>query len=268
MITLKSESELLVMERCNEIVLEILSELGDLIYPGVNVLDLDRYAEEQTRRAGAIPSFKGYKGFPAALCVSINEQVVHGIPAQRQLKEGDLVSLDFGVFFEEFHGDAAQTFAVGKVPPGHARLVADTREALRHGILEMGPGKRLGDVGHAVQSFAESRGWSVVRDFVGHGIGRELHERPSLPNYGRPGTGLRMEEGMVLAVEPMLNMGGPAVTTGKDNWTVSTQDGMPSAHFERSVAITGSGPWVLGTGGRPGEVNLSLPGVSARTSAV
>jgi methionyl aminopeptidase len=175
------------------------------------------------------------------------------------LAAGDTVSIDFGVCLEGFHGDGAETFAVGTVAAPHLELLAGTREALRLGIEQMRPGARLGDVGHAVQAHAESRGWGVVRDFVGHGIGRQLHEPPNLPNVGRPGSGARLEEGMVLAIEPMINLGGPEVEIGADGWTVTTADGSLSAHFERSVAITAAGPWVLGSGARPGVVHVALP---------
>jgi len=259
MITLKSESELAIMDRCNAIVLGVMEELSQLIRPGCQVEALDAHAAERTHAAGAKASFKGYQGFPSTLCVSVNDQVVHGIPVARTLEMGDIVSIDFGVYLEGFHGDGAETFVVGETTPEVAALVHGTREALRLGIEQMRPGRRLGDVGHAVQSHAESKGWGIVREYVGHGIGRELHESPSLPNYGRQGRGTRLEEGMVLAIEPMLNLGTAEVSLGSDQWTVTTADGMPSAHFERSVAITSEGPWVLGSGAQPGEILLDLP---------
>jgi methionyl aminopeptidase len=259
MITLKSERELAIMDRCNTLVLQVLSDFQAMVRPGCDVAELDAYAEEQTRAAGATPSFKGYHGFPSALCVSINEQVVHGIPTPRKLVEGDIVSIDFGVHLEGFHGDGAQTFSVGKVSPEVKALVDGTLEALRLGIAQLRPGNRLGDVGHAVQAHAERHSWGVVHEYVGHGIGRELHESPSLPNFGEPGRGTRLEEGMVLAIEPMINLGTADVTLGGDEWTVSTADGLPSAHFERSVAITAAGPWVLGSGAAPGEATVKLP---------
>jgi methionyl aminopeptidase len=264
-ITLKTDNELAIMDRCNVIVLDVLSELSGMIRPGADIADLDAYAEERTRREGAVPSFKGYHGFPSTLCVSLNEQVVHGIPKTRKLVSGDIVSIDFGVFLEQFHGDGAETFPVGDVAPEVAELLAGTREALRLGIEQMRPGNRLGDVGHAVQKQAEAHGWGIVRDFVGHGIGRRLHESPQLPNYGESGRGQRLDEGMVLAIEPMLNLGVAEVAVGADNWTVTTADGKPSAHFERSVAVTRNGPWVLGSGNPPGVVNVDLP---ARSAAV
>lgn len=259
MITLKSENELAIMDRCNTIVLGVIAEISRMIRPGCQVEDLDAHAAERTRAAGATASFKGYQGFPSTLCVSINDQVVHGIPVARTLEKGDIVSIDFGVHLEGFHGDGAETFVVGETTPEVAALVQGTREALRLGIEQMRPGRHLGDVGYAVQTHAESHGWGVVREYVGHGIGRELHENPSLPNYGRQGQGTRLEEGMVLAIEPMLNLGTPKVSLGSDQWTVTTADGQPSAHFERSVAITPAGPWVLGSGARPGEILLDLP---------
>jgi methionyl aminopeptidase len=258
-ISLKTTDELAIMDRCNAIVLAVLSELGEMICPGLDIADLDAYAEERTRGEGAVPSFKGYHGFPATLCVSVNEEVVHGIPRSRTLQEGDIASIDFGVFLEQFHGDGAQTYPVGTVAPDVANLLAGTREAMRLGIEQIRPGNRLGDVGHAVQSHAEANGWGVVREFVGHGIGRRLHESPQLPNYGEPGRGQRLEEGMVLAIEPMLNLGVADVRVGADNWTVATADGKPSAHFERSVAVTADGPWVLGTGCPAGVVDVKLP---------
>jgi methionyl aminopeptidase len=267
MITLKSEREMAIMDRCNTLVLQVLAELTPMVRPGCDVADLDAYAEERTRGEGAEPSFKGYHGFPSALCVSINEQVVHGIPVPRKLVKGDIVSIDFGVHLDGFHGDGAQTIIVGEASPEVAALVHGTREALRLGIAQMRPGNCLGDIGHAVQSHAEENSWGVVQEYVGHGIGRELHESPSLPNFGEPGRGTRLVEGMVLAIEPMLNLGTAEVKLGGDEWTVSTADGKPSAHFERSVAITAAGPWVLGSGAAPGEALVDLPDVQMAATA-
>ena len=261
MITLKSESELAIMDRCNTIVLMVLAELGERIDPGVDIADLDAYAEERTRQEGAAPAFKGYQNFPSTLCVSVNEQVVHGIPRPRKLRQGDIVSVDFGVILEQFYGDGAQTFPVGHVAAERQRLIDTTREALRLGIEQLRVGNRTGDVGHTVQTFSESQEYSLVKDFFGHGIGRQLHEKPQLPNYGTAGRGPRIEAGMVLAIEPMLNLGKEKVVIGEDNWTVSTADGKPSAHFERSVAVTPNGPWVLGTGCAPGQISVELPAV-------
>ena len=262
MITLKTQAELEIMNRCNVVVLSVLSEIRERLEPGAEIAALDAYAEGRVRSEGAVPAFKGYQGFPATLCVSVNEEVVHGIPSRRKVKDGDIVSVDFGVILEGFYGDGAETFAVGAVEPDTRRLLDTTREALRRGIDQMRPGSRVGDVGHAVQTYAESRSCAVVRDYVGHGIGRELHEQPQLPNYGEPGCGARLEAGMVLAIEPMLNLGTAEVVTGSDKWTVRTADGRPSAHFERSVAVTEAGPWVLGTGNGPGELDIELPGVT------
>ena len=262
-IELKTPGELAIMDRCNSLVLGVLAEIGARIRPGVDIADLDAYAAQRTQEGGARAAFKGYHGYPSTLCVSINEQVVHGIPRRRLLRAGDIVSIDFGVFLEGFCGDGAETFAVGEIAPELARLVSVTREAMRLGIEAMRPGARIGDVGHQVQSHAEAHGFSVVRDYVGHGVGREMHQEPQLPNYGRPGEGRRLEEGMVLAIEPMVNLGGADTVLAEDGWTVSTRDGHPSAHVERSVAITSTGPWVLGTGLPPGRVGIDLPVASA-----
>ena len=266
MITLKTPTELAIMDRANAIVLSVLAEIGGLIEPGVDIGELDAYAEERTRKEGAVPAFKGYQGFPSTLCVSIDEQVVHGIPRSRRLQEGEIVSIDFGVFVEGLCGDGAQTFPVGSIPAECAALVTRIEQALAAGIDKMRPGNWTGDVGRAVQEVAETHGYGIVRDFVGHGIGRKMHEKPQLPNYGEPGRGVRLEEGMVLAIEPMLNLGAEEVIIGDDEWTVSTVDGRPSAHIERSVAITADGPWVLGTGRPPGDVHTALPVVQAASA--
>ena len=258
-IMLKNRSELELMDRANALVLGVLGELAGMIEPGVDIADLDAYAEERTRKEGAIPAFKGYHGFPSSLCVSIDEQVVHGIPRSRRLRGGEIVSIDFGVFVERFCGDGAQTFPVGTIPAECALLIERTEKAMVAGIAQMHPGKHTGDVGRAVQEVAEAHGYGIVQDYVGHGIGTEMHEAPQLPNYGDPGHGSRLEAGMVLAIEPMLNLGTEEVKIGSDKWTVSTADGRPSAHIERSVAVTAEGPWVLGTGKRPGEIDTALP---------
>ncbi|MFQ6673535.1 MAG: type I methionyl aminopeptidase [Fidelibacterota bacterium] len=266
MIVLKTKSQIETMNRCNEIVLSILEEISRMIRPGVAVVELDSYAEKRTREEGARPAFKGYQDFPSTLCVSINEQVVHGIPGPRKLKPGDVVSVDFGVVLDGLYGDGAETFPVGDIDPSVHKLVQVTRECLRRGIEQMQPGRHTGDVGHAIQSYAESQRCGVVKDFVGHGVGEKLHEDPQVPNYGRAGHGTRMEVGMVLAIEPMINMGGPEVEIGEDEWTVTTVDRLPSAHFERSVAVTEDGPWILGSGARPGVLSLALPMGQGRTS--
>ena len=246
---LKSKEDLECMRRAGQIVAEVLQRLQDEVKPGVTTLDLDRIAEEMTRKRGAVPAFKGYRVgtrvFPASLCVSINEEVVHGIPASRALKEGDIVGLDFGVSVEGYFGDAAVTLPVGKISPEARHLLDATRGSLWQGIRTINVGSRLGDLSHAIQSYAEGAGLSVVREFVGHGIGRRLHEEPQVPNFGEPGRGRLLREGMVLAIEPMLNLGEPGVMVKDDGWTAVTRDGSLSAHFEHSVAITAEGPVVL-----------------------
>lgn len=246
---LKSKQDLEKMRRAGQIVAEVLQRLQDEARPGVTTLDLDRIAEEMTRKRGAVAAFKGYRvgtrEFPASLCVSINEEVVHGIPSSRTLKDGDIVGLDFGVAVDGYYGDAAVTVSVGKVSKQAEHLLAATRESLWAGIHTVKVGNRLGDLSHAIQSYAEGAGLSVVREFVGHGIGRRLHEEPQVPNFGEPGRGRLLREGMVLAIEPMLNLGDPGVLVKDDGWTAVTCDGSLSAHFEHSVAVTAEGPVVL-----------------------
>jgi methionyl aminopeptidase len=246
MIIRKTAAELRVMHECNRLVLEILEELAEKVRPGVRTRELDRHADRRARAAGGRPAFKGYRGFPASLCVSVNDEVVHGIPCDRRLEEGDIVSLDFGVYRDGFYGDAAVTVPVGRVSAEAARLLEVTREALGRAVRAVRPGGHLGDVSWEVQSHVESQGYSVVREFVGHGIGASLHEEPQVPNYGKPGQGPRLEHGMVLAIEPMVNAGGPEVVVDADRWTARTADSSLSAHFERSVAVTQQGAWVLG----------------------
>jgi methionyl aminopeptidase len=227
----------------------VLRKLEEEVRPGVTTLELDRIAEDMTRKRGAVPAFKGYRVgnriFPASLCVSINEEVVHGIPSTRALRKGDIVGLDFGVVIEGYYGDAAVTVPVGDVAERAMHLVNATRESLWAGIHSVRVGNRLGDLSHAIQSAAEGAGLSVVREFVGHGIGRHLHEEPQVPNFGEPGKGRLLREGMVLAIEPMLNLGASGVVVKEDGWTAVTRDGSLSAHFEHSVAITADGPVVL-----------------------
>jgi len=250
MIKLKAPEEIEIMRAASLIVAEVLEELKAMVRPGVTTGELDRVAEELTRRKGAVPAFKGYevanRVFPASLCASINEEVVHGIPsADRMLREGDIIGLDFGVCYRGFYGDAAVTVPVGQVSAKASELMRATREALEAGIEEARPGRRIGDVSAAIQARAESRNFAVVRDFVGHGIGRRLHEDPQVPNFGVADRGIRLREGMVLAIEPMLNAGGPDVHVKEDGWTAVTSDGSLSAHFEHSVAIVERGPYVL-----------------------
>jgi methionyl aminopeptidase len=240
------------MHQAGLIVWEVLNELRMMVAPGVSTLDLDRVAEKRSKERGARPAFKGYRGYPAALCASINEEVVHGIPsASRKLREGDVISLDFGVEVDGYFGDAAVTVPVGKVNPEVETLLRVTRESLDKAIDCARVGNRLSDIGSAVQQWVEKHGFSVVREFVGHGIGTHMHEEPNVLNYGEPGHGPRLQEGMVLALEPMVNMGGANVRVLADEWTAVTVDGKPSAHFEHTVAITAAGPRILT---RPKEV--------------
>jgi methionyl aminopeptidase len=246
MVVLKSAREIEIMRAANLIVVEVLERLAQMIGPGVSTMDLDRVAETETRKRGGVPAFKGYRGYPASLCASVNEQVVHAIPSKKQvLKEGDIIGLDFGVVYRGYVGDAARTVAVGKPSESAQRLMEVTRESLGRAIEECRPGRRLSDIGRAVQDYVESRGFSVVRDFVGHGIGRKLHEDPQVPNYFNPANSMKLKPGMVLAIEPMINLGGAEVEILDDGWTVVTRDGSLSAHYEHSVAITENGPYVL-----------------------
>lgn len=241
----KGWSELQAMHRACLIVVETLEALAQAAVPGTTTRELDRIAEERIRKAGAKPAFLGYRGFPATLCVAINEQVVHGIPGERKLRDGDIVGLDLGCVVDGFFGDSARTVPVGKVSAEAQRLLKVTEAALHAGIAECHPGRRLGDLGHAVQSHAEKHGFSVVREFVGHGIGSKLHEEPQVPNYGTPSRGQRLVPGMCLAIEPMVNAGRHEVKVLEDGWTAVTADGSLSAHFELSVAVTEHGPWIL-----------------------
>ena len=249
MISLKSPREIDIMRRANVIVAEVLHALKDKVAPGVTTLELDALAEDLTLGKKAVPAFKGYsvagRVFPRCLCVSVNEEIVHGIPSHRALREGDIVGLDYGVIFEGFYGDSAVTVGVGKVSEEAKRLMEVTERALYRGIDQLYAGRRLGDLGFAVQQTAESAGYSVVRAFVGHGIGKKLHEEPPVPNYGEPDRGMRLKEGMVLAIEPMVNAGGHEVEIKEDGWTAVTKDGSLAAHFEHSVAITKEGPFIL-----------------------
>jgi methionyl aminopeptidase len=234
------------MHRAGLIVWEVLNELRAMVEPGISTLELDKVAERRTAEHKARPAFKGYRGYPASLCASINQEVVHGIPSgSRKLREGDIISLDFGVELDGYFGDAAVTVPVGKVKPELETLLRVTRESLDHGIEQARVGNRLSDIGSAVQKWVERHGFSVVREFVGHGIGTKMHEEPNVLNYGEPGHGPRLQEGMVLALEPMVNMGEPGVRVLADEWTAVTTDGKPSAHFEHTVAITANGPRIL-----------------------
>lgn len=253
-ISLKSPADIARMRAACGLVREVLDEVARAAIPGARTSDLDRLAERLTRAGGATPAFLGYHGFPASLCVSVNDEVVHGIPSpDRVLADGDVVGLDFGAVLDGWYGDAAVTVAVGRVPPATERLLAAGREALARAIRAAVPGATTGDVGATVQRYVEAQGYSVVRDFVGHGIGRRLHEPPHLPNFGKPGEGERLFPGAVLAIEPMVNAGAPQVETLDDGWTAVTADGSLSVHFEHTVAVTENGPEILTLPSRGGE---------------
>ena len=246
MVICKSPSELEQMYRAGQVVYGALAEMRKMVKPGISTKDLDEFAEAYTIEHKAKPAFKGYRGYPGSVCTSINQEVVHGIPsAARKLKEGDILSMDFGVELDGYFGDAALTVPVGKVSPVREKLLRVTRESLEQAIDKVRPGNRLGDVSAAVQQWVEKSGFSVVREFVGHGIGTKMHEDPQLPNYGSAGHGPKLQEGMVLAIEPMVNTGGPGVRVLADDWTAVTTDGSDSAHFEHTVAVTKDGPWIL-----------------------
>jgi methionyl aminopeptidase len=244
-IVCRSPAEIERMAAANALVAQILAELAAVAAPGVTTRDLDALAERRIREAGARPAFKGYRGYPATLCASVNEEVVHGIPSDRKLVEGDIVSLDMGVVLDGYYGDAAVTVGIGRISPDAARLLEVTQAALAEAIATVRVGARVSDISHAVQRVVEANGFSVVREFVGHGIGTALHEEPQIPNYGEPGRGPRLAEGMVLAIEPMVNAGKPGVKVLADGWTAVTKDGSLSAHFEHTVAVTARGPRIL-----------------------
>ncbi len=245
MIVCKSPTEIERMRAPNALVADVLAELEGMVVPGISTAELDAVAEKLVRAGGAVPAFKGYRGYPCTLCASVNEQVVHGIPSARPLIEGDILSLDMGVKLNGFYGDSAVTVAVGRVSDEAARLLRVTQESLEKGIAQVRLGGRVSDIGHAIQAHVEAHGFSVVREFVGHGIGSSLHEEPQIANYGEPGRGPRLAEGMTLAIEPMVNVGRPAVKVLGDGWTAVTKDGSLSAHFEHTVAVTKAGPLVL-----------------------
>jgi len=242
----KSPEEIEKMRRAGRIVARTIDRVLEAVRPGVATHALDGVAEQFILGEGAVPSFKGYRGFPASICVSVNEQVVHGIPGDRRLKDGDVLSLDFGAIWEGYHADSAVTVFVGEPPSAEAeKLVRVTEDALEAGISQVRAGKRLSDIGHAVQQVVEGAGFAVDREYVGHGIGRNLHEDPQIPNYGQPGRGPEIKPGLVVAVEPMVNLGDWPTRVLKDNWTVVTADGSLSAHFEHTIAVTADGPEVL-----------------------
>lgn len=246
MIVLKTSRELSVMRKAGQISQKALRLAGKAVEPGVSTWEIDKLARQYIESMGATPSFLNYDGFPASTCISVNDVVVHGIPSKSTiLKKGDIVGIDVGAYFEGFHGDNAWTFPCGEISSEAQGLLDATREALFQGIEQARPGNRLGDIGHAVQAYVEARNYSVVREFVGHGVGAKMHEDPSVPNYGTPGRGVRLLPGMVIAIEPMINMGGCAVKILPDGWTTVTKDGSLSAHFEHTVAITPDGPVLL-----------------------
>ena len=245
MIVCKSPAEIEKMRAASALVAEVLAELAARVAPGVSSLDLDAEAERMVRAAGAEPAFKGYRGYPNTLCTSVNDQVIHGIPSPHPLVEGDIISIDMGVRMNGFYGDSAVTVPVGRISDDAARLLRVTQESLEKGIEQVRLGGRVSDIGHAIQQHVEAAGFSVVREFVGHGIGASLHEEPQIANYGDPGRGPRLAEGMTLAIEPMVNAGKPGVKMLSDGWTAVTRDGSLSAHFEHTVAVTKSGPLVL-----------------------
>ncbi len=246
MITVKTDSEIAKMRIANGIVRDVLLLLGEHVKEGVSTAYLDKIAREFIEKQGATPTFLGYNGFPASICASVDDVVVHGIPSKHTiLKEGQIVGLDVGAFIHGYNGDAARTFAVGKISPEKQRLIDTTRECFFKGVGVMKDGVRLGDLSHAIQEHAESNGYSVVRELVGHGIGQAMHEDPSVPNYGPAGHGIRMHANMTIAVEPMINMGAKEVYTARDGWTVRTVDGKPSAHYENTILITQEGIEIL-----------------------
>lgn len=245
MIILKSRKEIEYMREAGKIVANVHEVLRNAIKPGITTGELDEIAEREIRKYGAEPAFKGYNGFPGSICASINEEVVHGIPGLKMLKDGDIISVDIGAIYNGYYGDAAKTHPVGKASEEAERLIAVTRQSFYEGLQLCREGNRLSDVSHAIQSYVEKHGFSVVRDFVGHGIGKNMHEDPQIPNYGLPGKGPRLTEGMILAIEPMVNAGSYHVKTLADNWTVITADGKLSAHYEHTVAITKDEPILL-----------------------
>lgn len=246
MIVLKTGRELKIMKEACRISAGALQTAGEAVEPGVTTAEINRLAEKYIRSQGGEPNFKNYEGYPAAACISVNNEVIHGIPSKsRKLKAGDIVSIDLGARFQGYNGDNAATFACGDISAEAKRLMDATRESLYEGISAARSGGRIGDIGHAIQSYIEARGFSVVRKFIGHGVGTKLHEAPEVPNFGQPGRGIRLMPGMTIAIEPMVNAGGPDVNIQPDGWTVLTKDGSLSAHFEHTVAITAGGPKIM-----------------------
>jgi methionyl aminopeptidase len=247
MILLKTKEEIEKLRASNQLVSKTLGELAKTIGPGVTTRTLDKLAEDYIRDHGGIPGFLGYNGFPATLCTSLNDEVVHGIPSEYTLREGDILSVDCGVKLNGYYGDSAYTFAIGDPEPEWKRLMITTRESLFRGIEIARAGNRLGDIAYAIQSHAENSGYSVVREMVGHGLGKNLHEEPEVPNFGKRGTGLKLRAGMVFCIEPMINLGTRYIQQDKDGWTIRTRDGQPSAHFELAIAVTEGEPDILST---------------------
>ncbi|HRR69527.1 MAG TPA: type I methionyl aminopeptidase [Desulfomonilia bacterium] len=245
MIIIKSEYEIAIMREANRILAQLFEHISPMILPGISTIELDKEAELFIRSHGALPAFKGYRDYPATLCTSVNDEVVHGIPGPRVLQSGDIISIDVGALFDGFYSDAARTFPVGTISPQAKKLIEVTKESLDAGISQAVPGNHLSDISAAVQKVVEEGGFSVVRDFVGHGIGRNLHEAPQIPNFGRRGKGPILQEGMTLAIEPMVNAGTYKVLIQSDGWTAVTEDASLSAHFENSIAVTKDGPVVL-----------------------
>jgi methionyl aminopeptidase len=245
MIVLKSEKEIAAMRKSSRIVAQVLAELRDIVKPGITTKDLDAYAERKAREMGAIPAFKGYRGYPASLCTSINEEIIHGIPSSRKLQEGDILGLDFGVVCDGYYGDAAVTYPVGEISPEASRLIEAAENAFFKGFEKIHEGNRISDISHAIQNSVESQGFSVIRAFVGHGIGMSLHEEPQIPNFGPPGRGPKMRTGLVIAIEPMIAAGGWNIEIKEDNWTAMTKDRSLSSHYEHTVALTSQGAEIL-----------------------
>lgn len=245
MIVLKSSAEIAVMREAGRIVAECHQVLAERIRPGISTRELDRLVESLLQKRGATPSFKGYRGFPAATCIAVNDVICHGFPSKERLREGDLLSIDIGAFYKGYHGDQAWTYAVGSISAEARRLMEATEQALYTGIAAARPGNRVGDIGHAIQSFAEARGLGVVREFTGHGVGQKLHEPPSVPHFGRPGTGTTLRAGMTLAIEPMITLGGWESHVEADGWTARTVDGALCAQYEHTIALTAEGPEIL-----------------------
>ncbi len=248
MIIIKSPREIEQIRKSSKILIETFRLVDSLIETGIETKKIDKEVERFIRSNGAKPAFKGYRGFPASACISIDEQVVHGIPDKRKLISGQIVGIDIGVEYNNYFSDAAKTYVIGEIPASTRKLIDTTKEALNRGIQQAKVGNRLSDISHAIQKCVEAAGFSVVRDLVGHGVGKDLHEDPQIPNFGKPNRGPRLKQGMVLAIEPMVNMGGYKVRFEKDKWTVKTADGLPSAHFEHTIAITNNGVDILTNG--------------------